>query len=69
MGLDVAPIAARLLPTKSVAVTGGDPFMPMGSDMAVVMETDSPKFLFKALLKVIESKASKVGCFRNETSR
>ena len=61
MGLDVAPIAARLLPTKSVAVTGGDPFMPMGSDMAVVMETDSPKFLFKALLKVIESKASKVG--------
>jgi hypothetical protein len=61
MGLDVAAVAARLLPAKSVAVTGGDPFMPMGSDIAVLMETDSPELLFKAMLKVIESKASDAG--------
>jgi len=66
MGLDVAAVAARLLPAKSVAVTGGDPFFPMGSDVAIVMETDSPELLFKALLKVIEFKASDAGASETE---
>ncbi|MFK7849597.1 MAG: hypothetical protein AB8D78_01355 [Akkermansiaceae bacterium] len=57
MGMDVAPVAARLMPVKGVAVTGGDPFFPMGTDMAIVMDTDAPELLFRAILKVVESKA------------
>jgi len=66
IGLDVATVAARLLPAKSVAVTGGDPFFPMGSDVAILMETDTPKLLFEALVKVIAVKASAAGASEME---
>jgi len=59
MGMDVPSIAARLLPAKSVAITGGDPFFPQGTDLAFVMESDTPELLYKAMLKVIEGKANK----------
>jgi len=61
MGLDVPAVAARLLPAKSVAITGGDPYLPQGSDVAFVMGSDTPELLYKALLRVIEGKASKAG--------
>lgn len=61
MGLDVPALAARLLPAKSVAITGGDPFFPQGTDVAFVMESGNSDLLFKALLKLIEAKASKAG--------
>ena len=61
MGLDVPAIAARLLPAKSVAITGGDPFFPQGTDVAFVMESDTPELLYLALLKTIQGKAAKAG--------
>ncbi|MGJ8643918.1 MAG: hypothetical protein ACSHX9_10955 [Luteolibacter sp.] len=61
MGMDVPAIAARLLPVKSVAITGGDPYFPQGTDVAFVMESDTPELLFKALLKTISAKAGKAG--------
>ena len=61
MGLDVPDIAARLLPVKSVAVTGGDPFFPQGTDVAFVMESETPELLFKALVKTISNKAVGAG--------
>ena len=57
MGLDVMDAVARLMPVKSLAVTGGDPFFPTGSDVAVLYETDSPDILFTSLSGVISAKA------------
>ena len=59
MGMDLPDIAARLLPVKSVAVTGGDPFFPLGTDVALIFETDKPALLYTALVKAITSKARK----------
>lgn len=59
MGLDVPAIAARLLPVKSIAITGGDPYFLQGTDVAFVMESDTPELLYKALLKNISTKARK----------
>ncbi len=61
LGLDGPDFAARLLPVKSVAVTGGDPFFPLGSDVAVVFESGNPGLLYQALLKAIEVKAAAAG--------
>lgn len=66
MGLDVPAIAARLLPVKSVAITGGDPYFPQGTDIAFVMESDAPELLYKALLKTISAKAGKAGAEETE---
>ncbi len=61
MGLDFPPVAARLLPVKSVALTGGDPFLPLGSDVAMVFESASPDLLYQALLRGIAAKAAAAG--------
>ncbi len=66
MGLDVPAVAARLLPAKSVAITGGDPFFPQGTDVAFVMESDTPELLYTALLKTVQAKAAKVGAAATE---
>ncbi len=66
MGLDVPTVAARLLPAKSVAITGGDPFFPQGTDVTFVMESDTPEVLYTALLKIIQSKAAKAGAAATE---
>lgn len=49
LGLDVTDAAARLLPLRSVAVTGGDPYFSTGTDVAVLMETSRAAALLKAL--------------------
>lgn len=49
LGLDVTDVAARLLPVRTVAVTGGDPYFATGTDVALLMETDKPEALLKAL--------------------
>lgn len=49
MGLDMGNAAASLLPVKSVAVTGGDPYFATGTDVAILMESDNSGALFKAL--------------------
>ncbi len=61
LGLDVPAVAARLLPAASVAVTGGDPFFPQGTDIAMLIESKNPDLLYQALLKTISSKASGAG--------
>ncbi|MCB1130564.1 MAG: hypothetical protein KDN05_05500 [Verrucomicrobiae bacterium] len=53
LGLDVPSAAARLLPAKSVALTGGDPFFATGTDVAFLFETDRPEALFDALAAAI----------------
>jgi|GEM_PF-528407 len=59
MGLDIPEMLAKLLPIQSIAITGGDPFFPMGTDIAVLFETDQPEILFKTLATTIEQKATK----------
>ncbi len=57
MGLDVPDALARLLPVDGVAVTGGDPFFPSGTDVAVILATRTPDALFDALAAAIRMKA------------
>ncbi|MGJ8634831.1 MAG: TapB family protein [Luteolibacter sp.] len=67
MGLDAPAMAARLLPVESVAITGGDPFFPQGTDVSILMESDNPELLFHALVKTISVKAKAAGAVEVET--
>lgn len=64
MGLDVPAAFARLLPVKAVGMTGGDPFFPTGSDVALILETDQPGVVMAALKKTVEAKAAAAGAER-----
>lgn len=66
MGLDLPDALARLLPVKSVAVTGGDPFFPTGSDVAVIFETSRADFVFSSLKTTISAKAGLSGASQVE---
>ena len=66
MGLDLPDAVARLLPVKSVALTGGDPYFPLGSDVAVLFESDKPGLLYQAMLRRIELRAGKQGAMTKE---
>jgi hypothetical protein len=55
LGLNFPAAFARLVPVKSVAVTGFDPFFPTGTDVAVLLETDKPEMLFKMLDEMIKT--------------
>ena len=57
LGLDLTDIAARLLPVKSVAVTGGDLYFATGTDIAILMETENADALMKALELAVTSQA------------
>mgnify|MGYP005845899741 CR=1 FL=1 len=57
MGLDVPDALAAKLPIDRVAITGGDPFFPTGTDVAVLLETQKPDALFKALRATLALKA------------
>ncbi len=57
MGLDLPDVTTRLLPVGSVALTGGDPFFPTGTDVALLFETDKPERLFDLLAKAIRLRA------------
>ncbi|MEP4079868.1 hypothetical protein [Haloferula sp.] len=59
IGLDLPNAAAALLPVKTVALTGGDPFFPLGTDIALLLETEKPEALYQALGAPIEFKAGK----------
>ncbi|YCM43270.1 hypothetical protein V2O64_18360 [Verrucomicrobiaceae bacterium 227] len=61
LGLDLPDVLARLLPVRSVAVTGGDPFFPTGSDLAVLFETDKVDFVFSSLETAVKAKAVAAG--------
>ncbi len=57
LGLDLTDAAARLLPVKSVAVTGGDLYFATGTDVAILMEAGNAAALLKALELAVTSKA------------
>jgi len=57
MGLDVPRIAATSMSVNSVAVTGGDPFFPSGTDVAVILATKTPDVLMDTLATMIGLKA------------
>lgn len=57
LGMDLGDAAALLLPVRTVAVTGGDPYFATGTDVAVLMETDSAGALFKALELAVQAQA------------
>lgn len=61
LGLDVPEIVATSMPVDGVAVTGGDPFFPSGTDIAVVLASKSPDALLEAISKMIEVKAKMKG--------
>ena len=61
MGLDLPEAFAKLLPVKTVGVTGGDPFFPTGSDVAVMLETDKPGAVIAALKRTVGAKARSAG--------
>lgn len=52
LGLPMSTLARMIGPAmvKSVALTGSDPSFPLGTDVAVLLETDQPTMLEKALL-------------------
>lgn len=66
MGLDLPEAFARFLPVKTVGVTGGDPFFPTGSDVAVILETDKPSSVMAALKKTVGAKAKSAGAAKVE---
>lgn len=57
MGILIPDILAEQLPVKSVAITGGDPFLPSGSDLCVIFETETPDALMAALNAMIQAQA------------
>jgi hypothetical protein len=57
MGLLIPDLLAENAPIKSVAVTGGDPFLPSGSDVCVLFETDAPEALMVFLNALIHAQA------------
>ena len=68
MGLDFSEMVARLLPVKGVAVTGGDPFFPSGTDVAVVFEPKDATALHAALLTAIKVTARAHGATETDHS-
>jgi len=57
MGILIPDMLTEQLPVKSVAVTGGDPFLPSGSDVSILFETDKPEALMIALNAFIRAQA------------
>jgi len=57
MGILLPEMVAEQLPVESVAITGGDPFLPSGSDVTVLFETKEPKLLFDSLDALIQVQA------------
>ena len=62
LGLSVSTLARLLGPTfaKSIALTGSDPFYPMGTDLAVLFESPQPSVLENLLLGRIALAAAMV---------
>lgn len=61
MGLRIPNIISEKMPIQSVAITGGDPFFPSGTDIAVVFQTAQPDALFAAISSFIGLQANAVG--------
>lgn len=61
LGLMIPDIIAEQLPAESVAITGSDPFLPSGTDVAVLFETKNPEALFEALHALIQAQAKLQG--------
>lgn len=57
MGLLLPDALAEQLPVKSVAITGGDPFLPSGSDLCLIFETDNPSLLLKSINALVAAQA------------
>ncbi len=61
MGLLIPDLIAEQLPVESIAITGGDPFLPSGSDVTVLFQTQHPQILFEALHALIQTQAARQG--------
>jgi hypothetical protein len=61
MGLDVPAMAARLIPVESLAITGGDAYFPLGTDVAVIFYSENPDAVYRALMTTIMAKAHAAG--------
>ena len=62
LGLPMSTLARMVGPAmvKSVALTGGDPSFPLGTDVAVLLETDHPDALAKLLLARVALAAAEI---------
>ncbi|QQL44845.1 hypothetical protein [Sulfuriroseicoccus oceanibius] len=61
MGVRFPGALAKMLPVESVAITGGDPYFPLGSDVAVLFESNDPGELFQLLKRTIAVQAKLAG--------
>lgn len=61
MGILIPDVLAEQLPVKSVAITGGDPFLPSGSDLCIIFETDNPDALLLALNSMVQAQSTLSG--------
>lgn len=57
LGLDLPDMMARQLKLRGVAVTGGDPYFPSGTDVAVVFDAEDPQAFHRTLLTTMRIKA------------
>lgn len=55
LGIDLPPALLAILPVKSVAITGFDPFFPTGTDVAILLETDNPAQLLKMITATVKA--------------
>lgn len=61
MGILIPDILDEQLPVKSLAITGGDPFFPSGTDLCVIFETGKPEALLATLKAMVEAQAKASG--------
>lgn len=65
LGIDFPPALANLLPIKSVAVTGYDPFFPTGTDIAILLESTKAHALYNTLDKAIKTPDKNIAVLGN----
>lgn len=69
MGLRIPNVISDKMPIKSVAITGGDPFFPSGTDVAVIFESAQPEALFAAISSFVGLQANAVGATTEKLSK
>lgn len=67
LGLNIPDTMARAMPLNGIAITGGDPFFPSGTDVAVLFDTDHAENLEKLLLAAIRLKGLAKGARKEES--
>ncbi len=68
LGLNLPDMLARQMKVNGIAITGGDPYFPSGSDVAVVFDPEDTESFKKWLMAVIQVKALAKGAKKEESN-